>query len=620
MAIRINIVLVSGFLLLFNLKANSNNVPFTIVHFSDSHSYLLGTGQKNALQDYTKGAIARVATYLNNTRSTDTNVMVFHSGDVFTGDFFFNRYFSYPEYFILKSLGFDAIAVGNHDFDVGPQALYYALDTGFSAGAVPLVSSNLILSGFPSLNQYIFPYITKEFDSVKAGIFGLTINDPSSNPFPVVINDSVIQIANATVTALKNQGCDVIICLSHLGFQTDVYMASVVPGINVILGGHDHFRTEQPVFIPNPSRFNTAVCHPGSHYRYAGKLKLKYENGNVTFINYVQTEINENIKENPEIKNYVNSFKAGITARYGNVFNAIAYAKRDILPVWSDSSSFRDTPLGNFATDAYKELTNTQISMTAVGLLAEGVYKGDVTGYDIFRATPYGFDSTTGLGFKIMKFNITGAELKRGLELIFALAPENVSYFPQFSGLRFDYDRNLPIGQRIIPSSMFVNDTAFSTTAVYTASGNEGILTAINRLGIQVSNITATNIPEYTCMRNLAEALDTLTYLSTGRIKEVSSSGIGNTFHAVDNFKLYENYPNPFNARTVISFWIQKPEYVNLKVYDMAGKEVAVLLNNRLGEGMHKIIFDGSGLGSGVYFYRMVSGSNSITKRMVLIK
>ena len=606
--------------LLFAISAKCENTPFTIIHFSDSHSFLFGTGQKNQNHEYTKGGIARAATYINTIRNTDSNVIVFHSGDIFTGDFFFNRYFSFPEYNILQRLGFDAIALGNHDFDIGPGPLYFALDSGFSGGSVPIVAANLDLSGFPALKQFISPYTIKQYDSIKLGIFGLTINDPSSNPFPVIIRDSIIQIASSTAAALDSSGCDVIICLSHLGLETDNYMASVVPGIHIILGGHDHIKTEQPVFVPNPSGFSTIICHPGSHYRYASKLKFNYNNGIVEFTNYEPVEINQTIPEDKKIKDYINSFKPGIIKKFGNVFHTITNAARDISPFWNDSNVFRDTPLGNFVTDAYRNLTGTQISMTAVGLMSESIYKGDVNGYDIFRAAPYGYDSTTGLGFKIVKFNISGAELKRGLELILAFAPENASYFPQLAGLRFDFDRRLPIGQRIIPSSMFVNDTVFSGSTIYSATGNGGILLALTQLGIQISNIMQTNIPEYTCLRNYADNFDNLNYESYGRIKDLSSTNISIENGRVNGFELTGNYPNPFNSYTLIKFVTKAPSRIVIKIYDIKGKEVAMPVNSNLEQGSHIIRFDAERLSSGVYFCRIYSENQSASTRMILVK
>lgn len=608
-------------LFIFSTELLSRDVPFTILHFSDSHSYLLGTGKKNSNLEYTFGGLSRVASVITNTRSTDTNVMVFHSGDVFTGDFFFNRYFSAPEFTILSRLQLDAIAVGNHEFDLGPQVLYSAIKKGFEGNNIPLLSANLDLNGFPLLNEFIYPYIIKDYNGVRVGTFGLTIPDPSSNPFPVIISDSILQKASLTVQSLYSQNCDVIVCLSHLGFSFDNALASIIPGIHIILGGHDHLITYQPAFVENPAGFNTIICHPGEHYKFVGKLKFVFSNGNVLFQNYSPIEIKSDIPHDQRIKDYINSYKEGIISKYGEVYRKeISNAEFDIAPEWDEESLFRDTPLGNLITDAYREKTGTQMSITARGLMADKLYQGKVTGNDIFRLTPYGYDSLTGLGFNLVTFSIKGLEFKRALELIFAVAPDNLSFFPQFSGLKFDYDKNLPIGGRVLLSSMFVNDTAFSLLKDYSVTVNTGMLSALMKLGIQMSEVTATSIPEYKSIFNFISNYENLNYVSTGRIRELKVNYIGSGNNNIPEFKLYNNYPNPFNSTTIIKYSLPKDGNVSIKVFDVTGKEISILVNQFQRAGEYSVRFNANNLSTGVYFYRMESYGFAQTRKFILIK
>lgn len=617
---RLFVVLFST-ILLISTDIMSRDVPFTILHFSDSHSYLLGTGKKNNNLEYTYGGLSRAATIIANTRGTDTNVMVFHSGDIFTGDFFFNRYFSAPEYTILSRLQFDAIAVGNHEFDLGPQVFYNAVKKGFEGNDIPLLSANLDLSGFPLLNEFIYPYIIKDYNGVRVGTFGLTIPDPSSNPYPVVISDSILQKASLTVQMLYSQNCDVVICLSHLGFSFDNTLASIIPGIHIILGGHDHLITYQPAFVENPAGFNTMICHPGEHYKIAGKLKFVFSNGNVLFKSYTPIEIKSDIPHDQRIKDYINSYKEGIITKYGEVYGKeISNAEFDISPEWDEESPFRDTPLGNLITDAYREKTGTQISITARGLMVDKLYEGKVTGNDIFRLTPYGYDTTTGLGFNLETFSIKGIELKRAMELIFAIAPDNLSFFPQFSGLKFDYDKNLPIGGRVLLSSMSVNDTAFSLTKDYSVTVNTGMLSALIKLGIRMNDVTPTFIPEYKSVFNFISNYENLNYVSTGRIRELKVNSIGNGNAGNTGYKLFDNYPNPFNSTTVIKYTLPRDGRVSIKIYDVTGKVLSVPVNQFHRAGEYSLRFNGNNLSTGIYFYRMESGGFIQTRKFVLIK
>ncbi len=602
-----------------NLK--SQDIPFTVLHFSDSHSYLLGSGIKNSGLEYTHGGLSRVITIISNTRNTDTNVMVFHSGDFFTGDFFFNNYFGSVELSVLSNYRIDAMAIGNHEFDLGPQVLYQSLIVGLQNNAIPMLSANLDLNGFPALNSFITPYTIKDYNGLKIGIFGLTFPDPSSNPSPVIIIDSILQRAAVTVQEMYSQGCNVIICLSHIGFSYDNVLASTIPGIHIILGGHDHLLMTQPVFVPNPAGINTIICHPGEHYDNVGKLKFTFNNGNVNYQSYEAIEVNESIPEDNRVKAYINSFKQGIVTQYGDVYGkVVTVANQDIGPEWDEQGSFRDTPLGNLVTDAYRNVTNTQLSITAKGLLDEKIYSGNVVGNDLFRAIPYGYDTTTKLGFNLIKFSITGLELKRALELIFLTAPDNVSFFPQFSGLIFDYDKSLPAGQKIILASMFVNDTAFSLGSIYSATVNEGLFEALNQLGILVTNVIPTGVPEYNALIDYVSRFKRIDYISQGRIKEVTITSNGNISSLINGYKLYDNYPNPFNATTLIKYSLPKEGFISIKVYDITGRELSILISRVQRAGDYTVRFDGNNFSTGLYFYRMQTIDFTQTKKFVLIK
>jgi len=114
---------------------------------------------------------------------------------------------------------------------------------------------------------------------------------------------------------------------------------------------------------------------------------------------------------------------------------------------------------------------------------------------------------------------------------------------------------------------------------------------------------------------------DSLTGLDFATIKYSQSTGISQTSSIIpEHFSLSQNYPNPFNPVTNLEFGISDWGFVSLKVYDILGKEVSTLVNEKLSPGNYKVEFDGSGLPSGVYFYRITAGEFTDTKRMLLVK
>ncbi|MEB2355701.1 MAG: metallophosphoesterase, partial [Ignavibacteriales bacterium] len=118
----------------------------TILHVNDSHSTLEAIGPRDANLEGTQGGISRAATVIGMTKMTEQNVLTLHGGDVFIGDFFFNKFLGVAEFQLMASLGFDAMAVGNHEFDLTPAYLDTALRNSFPPGyGFPLISSNVNL-------------------------------------------------------------------------------------------------------------------------------------------------------------------------------------------------------------------------------------------------------------------------------------------------------------------------------------------------------------------------------------------------------------------------------------------------------------------------------------------
>ena len=225
---------------------NAQTDTLTILHLNDTHSNLAPLGPRTADLKGTQGGIARAATVIGMNKMTEPNVLLLHAGDAFIGDLFFNVYFGAAEFQLLTALGLDAMAVGNHEFDLQPSTLEQALQSSFEPGeGFPLLSANCILEDpeVNTLKNYISPYTIKEIGSLKVGIFGLTTPETNllSLPAPAVIDTNIIEIAATMVGTLAGENCDIIISLSHLGFALDQLVAEYVPGINVIVSGHDHY-------------------------------------------------------------------------------------------------------------------------------------------------------------------------------------------------------------------------------------------------------------------------------------------------------------------------------------------------------------------------------------------
>ena len=175
--------------------AQDRPVTITLLHVNDTHSHLDATGPKGWHLDGTTGGLAKAAAIIQSVRQHDPNVLLLHAGDVFHGDFFFNAYFGVPEFRFMKQLGFDAMAVGNHEFDLGPGMLANSLAQAFAGGSFPLLSANLDVSAYDTaappdlrLSPWIKPSVIRQVGGVSIGIFGMTVPGvPTTRSYPVQI-------------------------------------------------------------------------------------------------------------------------------------------------------------------------------------------------------------------------------------------------------------------------------------------------------------------------------------------------------------------------------------------------------------------------------------------------
>ena len=508
----------------------------TLVHVNDTHSYLDAYGPKDRNLDGTLGGMAKAASIIAAVRAHEPNVLLLHAGDVFQGDFFFNAYFGVPEFQLMKQLGFDAMAVGNHEFGFGPDVLTQSLAAAYGGDTLPLLSANLNFSeytppeGFPPLETWIKPGIIKSVGGVTIGIFGMTQPDDVTNmPAPVKIlgkypdTATLLGIAGLTAAELRGAGAEVVICLSHLGVIYDQAIAANVPGIDIIVGGHDHYVFEQPLAVTNPEGKRTLILQAGNHYRYVGKLRFTLKNGAVKVLDYTLLPVDRKIPPLPEVQNVVDVLKDGIEETYGDVYYAtLARATRDLEMSTNPRQPRRDSAMGNLITDALREKTGTDIAITANGMIAEGIFQGPIVGADVFRPVSYGYDPATGLGFKIATFEIAGVELVKALETTLAFIGVNEDFFLQVSGMSFAYDAGAPVGSRVLLESVRVQGHPLDPFATYTATVNEGIAFLIPEMGVEVINLNVLPDLEYNVLKDFIIGLGRVNYHSEGRILDVT--------------------------------------------------------------------------------------------------
>ena len=228
----------------------------TILHTNDVHSHI-EPFSKDDPKFANQGGVARRLTLINQVRSENPNTLLLDAGDIFQGTPYFNFYGGELEFKLMSMLKYDAATLGNHDFDNGIDGLYAQLPhADFQLLTANYDFSNTVMNGHTK------PYSVFVKDGVRIGVFGLGIQlDGLVNKrmFKETKYLDPIEIATDITATLRNQErCDLVICLSHLGYEysnkeriSDLILAKNTSGIDLIIGGHTHTFLDKPTIVQN---------------------------------------------------------------------------------------------------------------------------------------------------------------------------------------------------------------------------------------------------------------------------------------------------------------------------------------------------------------------------------
>lgn len=508
------------------LASRATNI--TLLHVNDTHSHLDAVGPRDASLQGTSGGLARAATVIAQARATTPGTLLVHAGDLFQGDVAFNATYGVAEWQLLARLGLDAMAVGNHEFHLGPQVLAGALAQAFPLGDSPLLSANLDLAGFPVLGLFVKAHSVKEIAGVRVGLFGLTTPfDPAAAPAPVGIEPDVahiLDVARAEAEALRSEGADVVVCLSHLGFALDQVLAAQVPGLDAIVGGHDHRVLPQPVVVPGPLGRQVAIVQAGENYEWVGKLTLAVEAGGVSVAGYELVPVDASVEPFAPFAPALRLVDAAVAALFDDVGARVAFAPFGVSRTPS-LACLRDSGAGNLVTDAMRARTGTALAFTVHGLIPDGLARGPLLGVDLFRVVGDGFDVAAiaqGKPFPsapLYTLDITGADLVAAIETTLAAPDPDLAL--EASGMTVRLDSTRPPGSRVLAAS--VGGRPLDPAHVYRATVNFGVLQGLPALGVNVSNVAPVGDHEYDALLAFARRLHVLVYTSQGRALDVGA-------------------------------------------------------------------------------------------------
>ncbi len=283
-----NITLGSGAVLLSNsLLAESNtgnrSKRIVILHTNDTHSNI-EPFPANHSKFPGMGGVAKRHTVIQKIRQEEENVLLLDSGDIFQGTPYFNAYHGELEMQLMSTLGYDAATMGNHDFDIGLNGFLNAK----KHANFPFLCSNYDFSK-TILADEIKPYHVFKKSGIKIGVFGIGIDlkglVPDDNYAEMIYKDP-IDSANTWAQYLTDLGCDIIIGLSHLGYDyedktkiSDLVLAKSTSQIHLILGGHTHTFLEKPTLVKNRDNQTVIINQVGWAGINLGRIDIDIEKG-----------------------------------------------------------------------------------------------------------------------------------------------------------------------------------------------------------------------------------------------------------------------------------------------------------------------------------------------------
>jgi len=270
---------------------SNSTQKITILHTNDVHSHIdvfpTDDGKYPNL-----GGFARRATLVEHIRAENPDTLLLDAGDIFQGTPYFNYYGGELEFKLMSKLKYDAVTIGNHDFDNGINGLYKQL---------PHATFDFITANYDFKNTIMdgktLPYKVFTKNGLKIGVFGLGVEleglvDAKLYKETVYLNP--IEIAQEQTRILKDDlGCDLIICLSHLGYKysnkpdkiCDITLAEKTKHIDLIIGGHTHTFLDEPTKVLNSIGEETLVNQVGCYGVNLGRVDFTFSNSNKAMTN-----------------------------------------------------------------------------------------------------------------------------------------------------------------------------------------------------------------------------------------------------------------------------------------------------------------------------------------------
>jgi len=455
----------------------------TILHTNDHHGHF-AKFDPYPVKDV--GGLAAQSTLINIVRAevqkAGGHTLLLSAGDVNTGVPESDMLGAEPDFTIMNVLGYDAMVLGNHEFD----KLRGVLMKQRAWAGFPFLSANVVKKD--TGKSLVDSYMIKEFNGLKVAIFGLTTEETPILVLPSNVEDlefkSTIETAKKVVPILRKEA-DLVIALTHLGFYEgsgvgykaagDFRLAREVQGIDVIVGGHSHTAVRVPRVIGK-----TLIVQAGEWSTYVGRLDLTIESDTDEVIEYAYRLIPVNMKRRVKYENkkyYMYTDKGYVEDKeiLETIKPSMAKADKALSLVVGealvrlngsrDFIRFKETNLANLITDSMCAKTGAEIALQNAGGIRADIAPGTITYRDILKAQPF--------GNTLVLMNMTGKQIMEVLSYAAGVRPGHGAFL-HVSGMKWTNKRGTAEDVMIGDAPIDLGKAYRVVTNSFMASGGDG--------------------------------------------------------------------------------------------------------------------------------------------------
>lgn len=246
-----------------------------ILHTNDTHSRIepLPATDKTAPG---KGGVVRRATFIDSVRNADKNILLLDAGDFLQGTPYFNLFKGKVEVEAMNLMKYDVATLGNHEFDYGLEVLANVV----KKAKFPIICSNYDFSGTP-MEGLTKPYVIFHKNGVRIGIIGVCMQPKgliSSENYKGMKYFAPEKIVNELALKLRGEKkCDLVICLTHIGYDEDIELAKKTRQVDIFIGGHSHTYMKEPKFVKDMDDKNVMIHQTNGRGVYVGKIDVDFE-------------------------------------------------------------------------------------------------------------------------------------------------------------------------------------------------------------------------------------------------------------------------------------------------------------------------------------------------------